>query len=180
MQPPPTPSERRLARVLAVARVDGWSVILLASVTAAWTLGERSWELGLTAALVLLAGAVELRGRGRLLRRDPRGIGWLVGAQLGLIGIIWAYAWWRWRFFDPADFWTQLPGFFRTELDRQMIEAGLEPGLDRPLVLEMMNTLACLLLAVLTLLYQGGLAVYYATRRRAVTEALLASPPPVS
>ena len=179
MQPPPPLPDRRLRRLLAIARMDGWSIVLVGAVGGAWALWQHAWAEAAAAGLVLAAGAGELQGHARLQRGDPRGMDWLVRAQFCLLGIIWAYAWWRWRTFDPATFWAQMPAMVRAELDRQMFEAGLEPALDRPYVLAGMNLMVCTLLAFLTLLYQGGLALYYTFRRRAVTEALLASPPPL-
>ncbi|MFZ5497332.1 MAG: hypothetical protein ACOZE5_18580 [Verrucomicrobiota bacterium] len=180
MQAPPPLPVHRLRRVLSVARGDGWSLVIVAALGGLYTAVRGGWVETAGALLVVLAGAGELHGRRRLLGQDLRGVSWLVGSQLFLLAVIWAYAWWRWRFFDPAALWAEFPAFARTELDRQMLAAGLAPEFDRPLVLQMMNTLTCLLLAFLTLLYQGGLAAYYALNRRTIAEALLASPPPVS
>jgi hypothetical protein len=172
MQAPPPLPATVLRRVLAVAGADGWSVVVVAALGGLYA-GMRGAGAELAgAALVAAAGWAELHGRRRLVHGDGRGAGWLVGAQVSLLAVIWAYAWWRWRFFDAATLWAQLPAFARTELDRQITAAGLIPDLDRAPLLEWMNTLTCFLLAVLSLLYQGGLATYYLTRRRAITEAL--------
>ncbi|RXK54711.1 hypothetical protein ESB00_02110 [Oleiharenicola lentus] len=178
--PPPVLPEKTLRRVLALARADGWSIVIVASLGGLYSLLQPSWLFTGTSILVVLTGLAELHGRRRLLSSDPRGVSWLIGAQLALLGVIWSYAWFRWRWFDPQAMWAELPGLARAEIDRQLTAAGLNPELDRPLLLQMMNALVCLLLAGLTLLYQGGMAAYYTLKRRVVTEALLARPPRVS
>jgi hypothetical protein len=175
--PPPLPAPV-LRRVLGIARADGWSVVVVAALGGLYaaTLGNGADVA--TAGLVAAAGAAELHGRNRLIRGQADGTNWLIGAQSALLAAIWTYAWWRWRFFDPDDLWAQLPAFAQAEFDRQLTAAGLIPELDRPPLLTWMNSLTCLLLAVLSLLYQGGLAAYYLTRRRTITEALRDSSAP--
>ncbi len=169
---PPVLPDKALGRVLAIARVDGWSIVIVAALSGLSSLFQPSWLFTGTAALVVLTGLAELHGRRVLQRGDRRGLHWLIGAQLTLLTVIWAYAWCRWRFFDAAALWAELPALAQTEIDRQLNAAGLIPELDRPLLLQMMNALVCIILAILTLLYQGGLATYYALKRHAVTEAL--------
>lgn len=169
---PPVLPDRSLRRLLAVARVDGWSIVIVAGLGCFYSLLTGSWLAAGTAALVVLAGMGELHGRRLLLERKASGLRWLIGAQLCLLAIVWTYAICRWWFFDPAALWAELPAFVQTEIDRQLLAAGLLPELDRPLLLQMMNALTCLLLVILTLLYQGGMALYYTLKRRAVTAAL--------
>ena len=169
---PPVLPEKTLHRVLAIARGDGWSIVIVAALGGLVSLVQGGWFATAAALLVVLAGAGELHGRRLLLRHEPRGVNWLVGAQLFLLVVIWVYTWYRWRFFDPAAVWAEMPAFVRTELDRQMLVAGLEPEFDRPPLLRMMNVLVCAILAFVTLLYQGGLALYYARQRDRIRQAL--------
>ncbi len=180
MQAPPPLPPSPLRRLLAIAQVDGWSIVIVAGAGTLLSLWQTSWLAAAAGALAGLAGLGELRGRRDLLQGRPRGLRWLAGSQLFLLAVIWSYAWCRWRFFDPQTLWQELPALARAEIDRQLTAAGLIPELDRPLLLQMMNSLVCLMLAIVSLVYQGGLALYYATRRRTVAEALLATPPPVS
>ncbi len=133
------------------------------------------------AALVTLAGAVELHGRRQLLRGRLSGVGWMIAAQLGLLVVIGTYAWCRWRYFDASALWAGLPGFVRAMVDQELIAAGLEPELDRPFFLGLLNALTCVTLAFVSLLYQGGLAFFYQRNRTALRLALADSggPPPV-
>lgn len=175
---PPVLPAHVLHRVLALSRIDGWGIVIVAGLSGTVTLVQGHGLVTIAALLVVMAGAGELLGRRRLLRRDPRGLDWMIGAQLFLLIVIWGYAWYRWRYFDPAALWAELPGFARAKLDRDLLAAGLDPELDRALLLDLMNTLTCFVLALVSLVYQGGLAVYFATRRAPVRQALLASPPP--
>lgn len=170
--PPPVLPDRALHRVLAIARVDGWSIVIVAALGGLYSLVTGGWLAAGTAALVVLAGWGELHGRRILQNGEVHGLRWLIGAQLALLAVIWAYAWCRWWFFDPAAMWAELPGLAQAEIDRQLLAAGLIPELDRPLLLTMMNALVCVLLAAITLLYQGGLALYYTLKRRTVAKAL--------
>ena len=180
MQPPPLLPDRSLRRVLAIARGDGWSIVIVAALGGLYSLVTGGWFAAGTAALVVVAGLGELHGRSRLLRNDATGLRWLIGAQLLLLVVIWIYAAGRWWFFDPAALWAELPALAQAEIDRQLLAAGLLPELDRPLLLQMMNLITCALLVFITLLYQGGMALYYTLKRRAVTEALKETPPPLS
>jgi hypothetical protein len=177
---PPVLPEKALRRVLAIARADGWSIVVVASLGGLYSLTQPSWLFTGTSVLVVLSGLAELHGRRLLLRNESRGVAWLIRAQLALLAVIWIYAWFRWRLFDPQAMWAELPALAQAEIDRQLNAAGLIPELDRPLLLRMMNALVCLLLAFLTLLYQGGMAAYYTLKRRAVTEALQSQPPSLS
>ncbi|AOS43702.1 hypothetical protein Verru16b_00755 [Lacunisphaera limnophila] len=175
---PPVLPDQALRRVLAIARADGWSVVLIAALGGLVTVVQGAWIETAAAGLVVLAGLGELHGHRRLLRRDAQGLGWMIAAQLFLLAVIWAYAWWRWRYFDPAGLWAELPGLVRTELDRQLLIAGLDPELDRPFLLQLVNRLTCFVLAVVSAVYQGGLAAYYALQGNRVRQALAAPPPP--
>ena len=180
MHPPPILPGHRLQRVLTIARVDGWSIVIIAGLSGLVTLIQGNWLVTLAAGLVVLTGAGELHGRRLLQRGSDSGLSWMIGAQLLLLLVIWIYAWCRWRYFDPAALWAELPGFVRTEVDRQLLTAGLDPALNRPFLLQLTNTLTCLVLSLVSVIYQGGMAIYYSAQRPHVRQALLASPPPLT
>jgi hypothetical protein len=175
---PPVLPEKALHRVRAIARADGWSIVIIAALGGLVSLLQGGWIATAAALLVVLAGTGELHGRRLLLRRKSSGCVWLIAAQLFLLAVIWAYAWWRWRYFDPATLWAELPGFAQAKLDRDLLAAGLDPEFDRPLLLDLMNTLTCAILALVSLVYQGGLACYYAAQRHRVRQALADLPAP--
>jgi hypothetical protein len=175
-QPAPTPSEKVLARVLLVSAIDGWSVVMAAALGTVLALAMGEFLVVLAGLLIAGAGLLELRGRHRLQQREAGGMALLVRAQLLLLGAIWAYAWYRWRFFDAAALWRQLPELAQAQVTTQLAIAGLDPEANRAELLKMMNLLVCALLAFLTFVFQGGLILYYVSRTAKVGEAL-ATPP---
>ena len=161
MTAPPLLPDARLQRALEVARVNGRGVLWLcvASAVCAPFLGD--WTEAGFALVAAASGLMELHGRRRLLAADPRGRRWLVGAQAWLLVLIVGYAAWRWLYATPEQVWQLLPGFLQRHIDRELLAAGLDPALDRPLLLNLTNKLTSACLVFVGLVYQGGLAVYY-------------------
>jgi hypothetical protein len=177
MAPPgPTPEVKALTRVLLISAIDGWSVVALSALGTLLALAVGEYIVALAGLLIMAAGLLELHGRRRLQLREASGMRLLVWAQLFLLGAIWTYAWYRWRFFDADALWRSLPELAQVRLDTQLAIAGLDPAADRAAVLEMMNFHICVLLAFLTLLFQGGLVLYYRSRTPRVAAALAAPP----
>jgi hypothetical protein len=174
--PGPTPEGKVFKHVLLISAIDGWSVIAIAALGTLLALAVGEYFVALAGLLILAAGLLELHGRRRLQLREASGMRLLVWAQLLLLGAIWTYAWYRWRFFDAAALWRSLPELVQVRLDTQLAIAGLDPAADRAAVLEMMNFHICVLLAFLTLLFQGGLVLYYRSRTPRVAAALAAPP----
>lgn len=169
--PAPKPQEKALQRVLTISRLNGWSVIVVSGlgVLLALVLGDlSSVAIGL---LGMASGAMEVRGNRTLRRRDPDGMKWLVRSQLLLLTVILVYCASRLGSFD-AD--TMLAGL-TPEMEAVLKESGIEKGDILPLARMMFFTLY-ITVALTCLVYQGGLALYYRSKTRLVTEAL-ASPP---
>jgi len=158
--PPPLPSTR-LHRVLAIARADGWSMLAVSGISLLTLLWQRAFGIAAAAALVALSAVAELHGRRLLLRGAASGRGWLMGAQAVVLVTVWAYAWYRWHHFDFNGLWSQLPGFYQEMITAQLAAQGLDPAADRVTLLFLVNQLVALALALVTLLYQGGLILYY-------------------
>lgn len=177
MHPPPVPPElpdRTLRRIVSLSRTNAWSIVGfggLGGVIAAvrQDLAGFAWVL-----LVIVAGTWELLGARRLRAGDIHGLRHMICAEVFLLAVIWAYAWLRVNHFDADAFWAELPAFSQHQLNTQLLGAGLDPVLDRPPVLQMMNLLVCTVLALVTLVYQGGLALYYSLKRTVLRQALLA------
>lgn len=171
--PQPTPAQKALQRVLLVSAIDGWSVIAIAALGTLLTLllGDLSGVgVGL---LVLLAGIQELRARRRLQRRDATGMTHLVRAQLFLLAVILVYCATRLGSYDQEAMLANLTPDMKAALK----EAGVEVADIIPLV-RMVFFATYGLLAVLTLLFQGGLLLYYRSKTKLVTEALVVPPAP--
>lgn len=163
--PPPLPAEVR-QRMTGVARTNGLCVLLFAGLSLAAAALAGYWDLVGWSALALLAGGLEWRGQAALRQGDPQGLVGMIGAQFLLLAVIWAYAWLRWRNFDPDAYWAQIPTFAQELLLQRMRSEGLDPDLDRPILLLLSNALTCICLAAVSLVYQGGLAAYYAVKSR--------------
>ena len=172
MPPPaPTPPEKILARVLLVSAIDGWSVITLAGfgVLLALALGDLSGAF--TGLLIVTAGIIELTGRRRLLRGDAGGMKRLVQAQLFLLAVILVYCATRLGGFDPELVMSNLT----PEMEAALAESGIARADVVPAV-QVLFYLVYGLVALVSVVCQGGLILYYRSRTARVAEAL-ATPP---
>ncbi len=166
MQPPLLPATV-LARLLRLAKLDGAVVLALAG---AFTLVSASagnqWEM-LIGLLIAGAGAFELHGAGLLQGGEIRGLRWLVVSQLYLLVTVLLYVGLRLVSFDSA-----LINLIMTDTLRQRyLDAGLtSEQIDQ--VVQWSYHLTYAIVGVLTIVYQGGMAIYYYRRRTAVAAAL--------
>lgn len=172
--PAPTPPQKVLQRVLFVAGFDGWSVIVVAGLGSLLTVLLGDWGGLAVGALVLAAGVIELRGRRRLQRRDPAGMKLLLRAQLMLLAVILTYCASRLVSFDAESAMANLT----PDMEAILRENGLQRADILPMV-RLGFYLTYGTVAVVSLLFQGGLAFYY-HRKSAAVNAALAEPPPVN
>ena len=162
-----TPQAKALKRVLRISRLNGWSVIVIAGlgVLLALALGDlSSVAIGL---LGVASGVMEVRGHKKLKRRDPDGMKLLVRSQIFLLAIILVYCASRLGSFDPD---TVMAGL-TPDMETILKESGIQRSDILPLVRLAFFTLY-ITVAVTGLIYQGGLALYYRSKVRLVTEAL--------
>lgn len=160
----PSPSEK-LRRLLRVAKLDGLSIVIVAGglglVSAAFRdLGGASVGL-----VIAAAGVVELRGVALLRAARIAGLRWLVGSQAYLLSMILGYVGYR------------LANLPRDPLVRLLKQAFALSGFDMemlPIDLMQLVKAAYVAVAAVTILYQGGMILYYLARRRAVADALRA------
>jgi hypothetical protein len=167
--PEPTPQEKALKRVLAISRLNGWSVIVIAGlgVLLALALGDLSSVfIGL---LVAAAGVMEVRGHKKLKRRDAEGMKLLVRSQLFLLAVILVYCASRLGSFDSE---TALAGL-TPEMESLLKESGIQKSDILPMVSTAFYSLY-ITVAVTCLIYQGGMALYYRRKIPPVTAALAA------
>jgi len=168
--PEPTPADRALKRVLAVSRINGWSVTLFAALCVVVTLviGDLvGIGIGL---MVVTSGVMEVHGNRMLKKGDPAGLKWLVRSQLFLLTIMLAYCASRLVSFDSDSALSNLT----PDLEAALMGAGLEKGDILPLVHKMFLVLYGAV-ALTCLIYQGGLALFYRGKTKLVTEALVAT-----
>jgi len=171
--PEPTPAQKALKRVLTVSRFNGWSVIIVAGLGILLTLVIGDLLGTCIGLLVGFAGGMEVRGSRKLGRRDPAGMTLLVRSQLLLLSVILIYCVTRLGSFD-AD--TAL-GNLTPDMEAPLKELGLERGE----ILSMVRStfyITYVTVAVVTVFYQGGMALFYRRRTALVSEALAAPPQP--
>jgi len=166
-KPPLLPAEI-VARMLRVAHFDGGSVLVLCGALAIASAWYGDFTGALVGVLIAGAGAFELHGAGLIKAGEPRGLNWLVASQLYLLAAILGYVGWRLMSYDPATVRHLLePMLHTSDLQAQLAAAGATEA-D---LLATVRTIyyACFgLVALATLFYQGGMALYYHRRRTAV------------
>ena len=184
--PPVTPQAKALKGVLRLSALDSWGIVVIGGLSLLLTLASFELMGIMVSALVLAGGVIEMRGRNALKRRDAAtGMKLLVRAQLLILTVLLVYCARCLGSFDA--------GYVRDELipeANQMLLATLgitlsdflaESGMTVDELVAKVHLTFVLIygsVAVLTLLFQGGLALYYRKRTQLVTEALAAPPQP--
>jgi hypothetical protein len=162
MPPPLLPSER-LRRVLRVARIDGLSVLVVAGGFGVLSAAFGDFSGAAVGFVIAAAGAVELRGVSLLKAARIEGMNWLIASQAYLLLLILGYAAYR------------LANLAHDPLIRVIVQGLREAGADPemlPIDLHQMMKATYCALALITVLYQGGMIVYYRHRRAAAAAAL--------
>ena len=150
-----------------MARFDGLSVLLLAGLFALLSAYSRDISGAVIGLLVAAAGAIELHGVG-LLRSGQNGMRWLVGSQLYLMCVMLGYVMFRLARPDVSWLLPYVTGEAAEPIEQAAQQAGLT--VEQMLVESLRMLYFCV--AVLTILYQGGMTLYYLRRRGAVGAAL--------
>jgi Ca2+/Na+ antiporter len=163
----PTPQEKALTRVLKISRFDGWSVIIVAALSILLTLALGDLLGSAIGLLAVVSGWMEVRGGRKLKARDPAGMRWLVRSQLLLLSVILAYCTSRLGSFDAET----VMGNLTPDLEAILQESGIERTDVLPLVHTFFLALY-LSVALVSVLYQGGMALYYRRKTPLVTAAL--------
>lgn len=173
--PQPTPAQRTLQWITGLSRMNGWSVVILAGLGGLLALVLGDWlSIGL-AGLVGWFGWLEVKGSRMLKQCDPAGMKWLVRSQMLLLALILAYCASRLGSYDAEGALANLT----PDMEAALKEAGLNRADIAPLVHQMFLALY-ISVAVASILYQGGLALYYRRKTPVVTEALTIPPEPPS
>lgn len=162
-----SPAEKTLRNVLAISAIDGWSIALFAGLCTLISLLTGGWIGVVVGGLVTAAGVLELRGRARLIRGEQSGLALLVRAQLLILGVIWLYSFENLIAFDQ----TALMAAVTPEMRSALSQAGVSLSDLEPLVKPVYFGLYLTVIGV-TLLFQGGLALYYQSRKARVALAL--------
>jgi hypothetical protein len=153
--PPPLPQDV-LRRVCRLARFEGGSLLGLAGFFAVLAAVGRDFPGAIAGCLAAGAGALELRAVSRIESGDERGVSGLVHSQMALLAVILAYCLARLWMFDPAA----LEAMLTLDRRQELAALGLTDEQFRP-VLEQGYRALYLTVAVVSLAYQGGMALYY-------------------
>lgn len=161
-----------LHRVMRIARINGWSIALFAGFCTLVSLAFGDWVGAFIGLVVTVGGLVEIRGFRRLQQHDAEGgMKLLIRSQLIVLGIIWAYALGQLASYDPELAMTNLTADIKSMIN----QLGLSPqDIVRLTTITFYSMYTTVLLV--TLMYQGGMALYYRSRREIVSEALTAPP----
>jgi hypothetical protein len=153
---------RRINRAVSVARFDGWTIAIFAGLSLLCGFSSPSGIL-LSIALGAIA-YVELRAATALKRLDPVSTKTLGNNQLVLCGILILYFLWR--------IYAESSGH---GIASDVVQA--EPQLaDEEAMVKQFTMLAYLILIAASVLAQGGMALYYFSRRKHV-EAIVQQTP---
>jgi hypothetical protein len=163
MNPPLLPSEA-LRRVLRVARFDGMSVLGVAGAFALASGASRDVSGAVIGLLVAAAGAIELHGVSLIKEGRPSGMRWLILSQAYLLATILAYA--GYRFARPSIDWI------KPYVTQDIVDLGRQNGLTVDELLTQSFQSLYVMVALATLVYQGGMMIYYLRRRASVERAV--------
>ncbi|HVU35111.1 MAG TPA: hypothetical protein VHE61_16880 [Opitutaceae bacterium] len=161
---PPLLPEETLMRVLRMARINGLGMLVVAGFFSVLSAMAGDYVGTMAGLIVAGGGALEVHGGTMVAHQDSRGMNWLVSSELvALVGIL-AYCAVRLVHVQippvPDDLKATLA------LDAQQLGMTVEQLLVRT------YRIGFEIIAVLSVVYQGGIALYYARRRRAVQRAL--------
>jgi hypothetical protein len=164
MQQPPLLPEEALARVVRTSRMNGISIVVASGVFALLSAMRSDFQGALAGLLVAGAGAMEVHGGTLLEHGDRRGMRWLINSQLVCLGGILVYcaAWLKHPLIPP------IPAAFQPIIAERAHQLGVSPAQ----VTSDLYVSCIVLLAVLSTVYQGSMAIYYARRKRPVFRAL--------
>jgi len=138
-------------RKLRMAKGDSLGLIIMGGLSVAIGASTFDWSTGVIGAFIGAFGVMELMGYRRFLARQPRAREYLVGSQLGVLFLILGYC--VWKLYGPVS-----PGSNST------LDAMKELGADASEFGEMaagIEHMVYFSVAVVSVLYQGGLALYY-------------------
>lgn len=173
--PQPTPAQKALKRVTGISRLNGWSIVIVSGLSVLIALAMGDWlSTGLGLLVAGFAG-LEVHGNHLLKKRDATGMKWLVRSQMLILALILTYCSSRLGSFDGETALANLT----PDMEAVLKEAGLNRADILPLVHQIFIALYGAV-ALVSLVYQGGLALFYRSKTRLVTEALTTPPEPVN
>ena len=172
------PPEATLRRVLALSVMDGWCMSLFSGFCTLVSLLVAEWSGAVVGALVVFCGLTTLRNRRRLLQGEASGMTGLLRAQLMVILVVFVFVLENLLAFDPVAMNQKLISLESSsaiggQLVNLLFACGLSVADLHPFLKPVYFGFYLIVMGG-TLVFQGGLALYYLTRRAQVTEELAA------
>lgn len=147
-----------LKRMLWLSRINAYSIVVIASGFGLLCVILLEPAGILVGAVVTGAGLMEIRGHRRLRSGVPGARNWMAGSQVWLVACVLTYCAWRLLAFDPEQPLAVLGDAALLETTAAI--AGYSHEMLEDLV-TLVYTLTYKLVALVTLVLQGGLASYY-------------------
>jgi hypothetical protein len=162
---------KTIRKAARVAAFNGWTTAAVAALSAMFLLFDHS-SLAIAVTLALsIVTYNEFRGRKRLLNVDPSAATLLGRNQLGLLAMIVAYCLWMLSR-SSSEAVGALSAQMQSTAERELLNmAGDLESLYKTATLALYGGVI-----VLSVLFQGGNAVYYFTRRRHVEDFIAETP----
>jgi hypothetical protein len=154
------------------ARFDGTSVLVLSGLFALIAAAAHDTTGAGAGVAIAAAGAMELHGAGLLRSFDERGMRWLLASQMFLMALILAYALYRLNHASVADTKAAFKGLYTAEQIDQLRSAADAANLTPDDAIRLFNSVLWGAVGAGTVVYQGGMSLYYRSRRAAVAAAL--------
>ena len=161
-------------KIMRISTINAWSVTFIAGAFTVLSLLALSVPGVVVGAAVAAAGPTELYGQ-RKLEDDPRTARtWMVGSQIWLMVCVLSYCAWRLLSLDPENPFVV---FGDAAQVFELVEVfGIPQSYLASLFIQAFY-ITYGLIAALTLLFQGGLAMYYRSRIGRLLPTIAASPP---
>ena len=169
--PPLLPAEI-LRRVLRTAQFDGTIVLVLSGAFALIAAAAHDVTGAGTGIAIAAAGTMELHGAGLLRNSKEKGMRWLVASQLFLMALVLAYAWYRLNHISIPETKAVFRSLYTPEQLAQLRSAAAEANLTPDDAVRLFNATLWSAVSIGTVIYQGGMSIYYRRRRAAVATAL--------
>ena len=153
------PLEKRKSRLMLISTMNAWTVLIIALLFGGLSLIGLSLAGVLVGAGLVGAGLLEISGHRRLRAGLQGARSRMVGSQALLVLTVLAYCGWRLATFDatnPLAGMDELAGILQGVADMGVVDlAQLQAQVSWAYVL------VYRLVALLTLVFQGGLGLYY-------------------
>jgi hypothetical protein len=118
------------------------------------------------------AGAMEVHGASLLRHGVKRGLSWAIRAELLLLAIIWIFCGYQLAHPDLAEMREAFQASLQIPLVAKRWAELQQLGITEDQYLSVTHQLTNIGVAFVTLLYQGGMVIYYSRRQKAVELAL--------